>query len=359
MTDSTLWQLIILKFTGEATPEQLAELEQVLKQYPELGFQLSILEDVWKNKQKREPLDIDDHFNRHLQRLSNHLSDDALKYDQPAPVFELPVKRSFYKRAWFIPTAAASCLLVLLLLFYQSKTKEQPAMPTVQNLVSTKNGSKTKLQLPDGSEVWLNAGSKISYGNDFTGPERQVTLNGEAFFEVVKDSSRPFIIHTNAVDIKVLGTAFNVRSYPDEKVTETALIRGSVEVTVHKNPGKKIVLKPNEKLIVNNDSLVTKNPIPLMTLTQVHHVNQGRDSATMETLWTKNKLVFDGETLQQVAVKLERWYGVQVTIQSDRLKNMEYNGVFEDENLNEVLYALQLTGNFNYTIKKKEVIIQP
>jgi ferric-dicitrate binding protein FerR (iron transport regulator) len=91
----------------------------------------------------------------------------------------------------------------------------------------------------------------------------------------------------------------------------------------------------------------------------VHYVNRSRDSSSMETLWTKNKLVFDAETLQQVALKLERWYGVRVVIQSDRLKNTEYNGVFEDENLSEVLYALQLTGNFNYTIKKQEVIIKP
>jgi Fe2+-dicitrate sensor, membrane component len=353
MTDERIWQLIILKFTGEAGSEELAELEQLLKQQPGLGFQLGILEEVWAAKQKKDTPDIDDSFNRHLQRLSNQVPVDN----------HIPSRKPLYKRAWFISTAAAACLLVFALLFYQSPPKQPPAAPAVQNLVSTHNGSKTKLQLPDGSEVWLNAGSKISYGNDFTGPERRVTLYGEAFFDVVKDSTRPFIIHTNAIDIRVLGTAFNVRSYPDEKMTETALIRGSIEVTLRKHPGRKIVLKPSEKLIVKNDTLSAKitgkPPDPLMTLTQVHYVNEGRDSASMETLWTKNKLVFDGETLQEVAVKLERWYGVKVTIQSELLKNTEYNGVFEDENINEVLYALQLTGNFNYTIKKKEVIIKP
>lgn len=378
MTDEKIWQLIILKFTGEATPGQLAELEQALKQYPDFGFQLEILEEIWKNRSQRERLPVDDSFNRHLQRLSNHWSEEALRYETTEPVAEtipLPptlrggTKKSFSSYIYIISGAAACFILVFwIVLNYQNKTEKQPAA-TAQNLVSTKNGSKSKLQLPDGTEVWLNSGSKISYGNDFTGNTRQVTLKGEAFFEVVKDASRPFIIHTDAIDIKVLGTAFNVRSYPDEKVTETALIRGSVEITLHTNPDKKIILKPKEKLIVKNDStLVTtgnkpggkdNKQIPLLTLTEVHTVNQGHDAEAMETLWTRNKLVFDGETLQQVALKIERWYGVKVTIQSDQLKQTEYNGVFEDENLAEVLYALQLTGNFNYTIRKNEVIIKP
>jgi transmembrane sensor len=373
MTDEKIWQLIILKFTGEATPGQLAELEQALKLYPEFGFQLGILEEIWKNKQQRESLNIDDSFNRHLQRLTNHWSEDALNYEMTEPVTDIApagtpgTKKIIPSYAWFISGAAACLILVFWIVLSNYNKTGKPPATIAQNLVSTKNGSKSKLQLPDGTEVWLNSGSKISYGNDFTGNTRQVTLKGEAFFEVVKDASRPFIIHTDAIDIKVLGTAFNVRSYPDEKVTETALIRGSVEITLHTNPDKKIILKPKEKLIVKNDSTsVNKGKaekdnkqIPLLTLTEVHTVNKGKDSAAMETLWTKNKLVFDGETLQQVALKIERWYGVKVTVQSDRLKQVEYNGVFEDENLAEVLYALQLTGNFNYTIRKNEVIIKP
>lgn len=96
-----------------------------------------------------------------------------------------------------------------------------------------------------------------------------------------------------------------------------------------------------------------------MVLTQVHYVDQAKDSAAMETLWTRNKLVFDGETLEQVALKLERWFGVKVTIKSDHLKKTQYHAVFEEENLAEVLYALHMTGNFNYTIRKNEVIIKP
>jgi len=374
MTDEQIWQLIIAKLTGEATSEQLARLEEALQQYPEFIFQLSILEEVWQNRYRKEQLNASDSFNKHLQRLSNHLDDNVLRYEAGEHPGEEPVAtgngRKWYTRSLVIYAVAASVMIAILIpVLNKSHVAPKQSAPFAQNLVSTRNGSKTKIQLPDGTQVWLNADSKIAYGNDFTGSCRQVSLKGEAFFDVVKDASRPFIIHTDAVDIKVLGTAFNVRSYPNEKVMETALIRGAIEVTLHRNPGKKIMLKPNEKLIVKNDSVLlpasdikvksNDKPIPLLTLTQVHHVREGADSATLETLWTKNKLVFDGETLQQVALKLERWYGVKVTIQSNQLKNVEYSGVFDDEELPEVLYALKVSGNFNYSIKKKEVIIKP
>jgi len=371
MTEEKVWELLILKLSGEATPQQLAELDLALQQHPEYSFQLAIIENAWKSRQQRGPLNTADPFNRHLQRLSNHLSDDALKYESAEPVIGIvPVRqrKTIYKRIALITAVAASLALAFIIVYNNSGNKPKPVIAAAQNLVSTKNGSKSKIQLPDGTEVWLNSGSKISYGNDFTGSTRQVSLKGEAFFDVVKDSNRPFIIHTDAIDIKVLGTAFNVRSYPDEKLTETALIRGSVEITLRTSPDKKIILKPSEKLVVKNDSALVLNgqptdkaahPAPLLALTKVHYVDRARDSSPMETLWTKNKLVFDGETLQQVAQKLERWYGVQVIIKSDKLKNTEYNGIFEDENISEVLYALQLTGNFNYSIKKQEVIIRP
>ncbi|HEY0612501.1 MAG TPA: FecR family protein, partial [Chitinophaga sp.] len=331
---------------------------EALRQNPGLGFSLEILERVWNNKQSPELPDTADRFNRHLQRLSNHLSDETLRYETAAP---LPPERRqwtrFYRFAWPLAVAAACCAFVFLVLRNSSR-KKLPA-ETAQSEVCTKNGSKSKLQLPDGTEVWLNAGSRITYGDDFNGPEREVTLEGEAFFDVAANADAPFIIHTKLVDITVLGTAFNVRAYANEKVAETALLRGSVEIRLHSSPEKKIILKQAEKLIVRDDSISLAKPIPVMTLTQVRYLSQGRDSAAMETLWLKNKLVFDEEPLEQVALKLERWYGVKVTIEDDQLKNIAYSGVFEDEELTEVLYALQLTGNFHYTVRKKEVIIRP
>lgn len=358
MKPEKIWELLVLKLSGEATPAQEAELEAALRQNPELGFSLEILERVWKSKQQPGLPDIDERFNRHLQRLSNHLSDETLRYETAAPLPPEKRRRTIlYRFAWPTAVAAACCAIAFFVI--RNSPEKKIAADTVQSEVCTKNGSKSKLLLPDGTEVWLNAGSRITYGNDFNKRDRQVSLEGEAFFDVAANADAPFIIHTKLVDITVLGTAFNVRAYANEKVAETALIRGSVEIKLHSSPEKKIILKPEEKLIVRNDSTTLAKPVPVMTLTQVHYLDRRRDSTAMETLWLKNKLVFDEEPLEQVALKLERWYGVKVIILDEQLKNTAYSGVFEDEALQEVLYALQLTGNFHYTIRKKEVIIRP
>lgn len=361
MDNEKMWHLLILKLSGEASKEELDELDHVLQQDPDLALKAMSVESVWRNKGNQAPEGTDDLFNRHLQRLSDDTAENTPFYHT-----EDPRPRRTIKLKW-IAAAMAAAACVLFAVLRGGAPTPVPSASATRNFVSTKNGSKSKLQLPDGTQVWLNSGSNISYGNDFDGPTRQVKLTGEAFFDVVKDNARPFIIHTTTIDIKVLGTAFNVRSYPEEKVTETSLIRGAVEITLKANSDKKILLKPNEKLIVSNDSsLLVKDSAQIagalkkptvMTLTQVHHL--AKDTVATEVLWTKNKLVFDGETLSEVALKLERWYGVKVIIRGDELKDTQYTGVFSDDNLTEVLYALQLSGNFKYVIRRNEVIIRP
>jgi ferric-dicitrate binding protein FerR (iron transport regulator) len=235
-----------------------------------------------------------------------------------------------------------------------------------ENTVSTKPGSKSKVQLPDSSQVWLNADSRITYNESFRGPFREVQLIGEAYFDIAKDKDHPFIIHAGSIDVRVLGTSLNIRSYTNEKNTEAVLIHGSIEVTIRSSPDKKIILQPNEKLIVQNGKamLVKGKPVeqkeenePVMTLGKAHI--QRKDSTAMDILWVKNKLAFDQETLEEVARKIERWYAVKVTISDERLKRTEYSAVFEDESLRQVMEALRMTGNFRYSIIKKEVNITP
>ncbi|HEV8283125.1 MAG TPA: FecR domain-containing protein [Chitinophagaceae bacterium] len=235
---------------------------------------------------------------------------------------------------------------------------------TQNNTVLTMRGFKTKIVLPDGSNVWLNADSKITYDKNFVGAQREVSLTGEAFFDVVKDKARAFIVHTQTIDLKVLGTSFNVRAYENEKETETALMHGSIEVTVKNNPGKKIILKPNEKLIVKNQmpnaSQSKEEKIseedPLIAISQIHYYKN--DSSAYETSWIKNRLAFNKEPLEKIALKIERWFNVKVTISDPALKDAKYQAVFENETLEEVMEALRLTGNFHYAIEKGEVIIK-
>jgi transmembrane sensor len=331
MEEEKLWYLLSVKLTGEATSEEIAELDKLLQENPELGLQAQLLLQMWKKKPVQENK-TDDFFNRHLQRFSNNpdIYPGLAEYSPGItdPSAEKTSRRIY--RWWLTASGVAACLIVALLLYKNNSNKPGQNLKKqeslAQNTVSTRKGSKSNIQLPDGSMAWLNADSKLTYNENFRGDFREVSLEGEAFFDVVKDKTRPFIIHTKTLDIKVLGTAFNVRAYETEKNTQTALFRGSVEVSLHNNPEKKIVLKPNEKLVVNNKSFRfgtekdSKNSNLAATdldikVSKVHF--EAKDSSALETLWIKNKLVFDAESLEEVAQKIERWYDVKVIINGD------------------------------------------
>ncbi len=353
--EERFWFLASLKLSGEATPEEQQELADLLRANPHMGLQLELFTNIWRQQpaSQKKP----EAFNRHLQRLSSHLAHPVLQYEKP------PRRRL---RPIALAIAASLAGVVLLLGLY--RWTRNPETRDGYNTVSTRPGSRSKIQLPDGTLVWLNADSRLAYKVDPNGPNREVQLTGEAYFDVARDKAHPFLIHTATIDIRVLGTSFNVRSYGNEKNTETSLFQGSVEVALHNNPERKIILRPNEKLIVHNNELAvssiktkTQNEDepdePLMTLGKVHF--QPTDSSYTEMLWTKNKLAFDNSTLEEVALQLERWYGVRVTFSDVRLKSNHFSGVFEDESLAQVMHALGLTGDFHYTINKKEVTITP
>ena len=364
-----IWLLLSLKLSGEATGEELQELSRLMQEHPVIAMRANMLGNIWKEKYPGPPARKDDLFNKHLQRLSNHLSEPALKYEtvEMPENFQVEAVVPFYKRYRALLAGGIAASVLFAVFLFTGSLEKKKYHTIAQNTVSTKRGSKTKIQLPDGSQAWLNADSKLTYNESFTGAAREVTLSGEAYFDVVKDKAHPFIIHTESIDLKVLGTAFNVRSYANEKNTETALIRGSIEIVLRNNPDKKIILKPYEKLVVqNNEFTVTQKPggsdisdndHPLMTLSKVHF--QKKDSVATEILWVKDKLAFEGETLENIALKIERWYDVKVVITDVDLKDNTYSGVFEDESLKQVMEALRLTGNFRYLIGKKEVIIKP
>ncbi|HLZ88177.1 MAG TPA: FecR domain-containing protein, partial [Puia sp.] len=290
---------------------------------------------------------------RHLRRLN----------ETEAPPSPAPRHRRFYLFAFTI----AASLAAVFLFVYQWAPKKA-VQPVAQNTVSTKPGSKSKIQLPDGSLVWLNADSRIIYNESFRGAAREVQLCGEAYFDVVKDHNHPFIIHTHAIDVLVLGTTLNVRSYSNERNTEAVLIHGSVQVTLRDNPAKKIILQPNDKLVVQNGRRLLLAPggravqkeadtTQVMSLGKAHF--KAKDTVATEVLWVKNKLAFDEESLESVALKIERWFNVKVLITDPSLQHIEYSGVFEDETLPQVMEALRLTGNFHYTIHRREVTIRP
>ena len=196
---------------------------------------------------------------------------------------------------------------------------------------------------------------------------REVDLEGEAYFDVAKDPERPFIVHASSLNIKAVGTVFVVKSYPQDETVETTLLRGIIEVSRIDYPeGSKVILKPNEKLIFSKQ---LENGVPQIANTVSGHDNietVGKisvaavsktipDSNKVETSWVYNRLVFDGDSFQELAEKMERWYNVKIIFKSNELFHYRFKGAFANETVKEALNALQLTANFSYQINNNEI----
>lgn len=370
MIENRIWLLLSLEMSGEATPEELEELEALLKMEPGISQKADLLRKLKPIGFPVNNADITNAFEKHMRKLKSEPGPNDVKPgdEEKEYPFMQPQKRSLKYRWILAGVGIAASLIGIFFFFYPHK--QLTSEKIYENTVSTPVSSKSKVQLPDGSQVWLNASSRLDYSKDFSGKYREVKLTGEAYFDVAKDKTRPFIIHTQALDITVIGTAFNVRAYADEKTTETSLIRGSIEITLHDNPGKKIVLKPNDKVVISNiqstraDTANTDTEhkfaaktktAPVITLENVHLDKNEQD--VIETMWVYNKLAFDNEPLEKIATALQRWYNVEITVINEELKEKHFTGIFENKTLPEVLDALQASKYLDYEIRENKVKI--
>ncbi|MHA4844644.1 FecR family protein [Flavitalea antarctica] len=353
MVRDRIWTLMARKLAGEITSEEQTELEQFLRTNPDIHFPLQTISDLWVpdtyDMDPEEPdAESEAAYEAHLVRLRNA---HPLTH-KAGSVNLLP---------YFITLVAILTITYLLMPRKRDATKA-----AAMSEISTKNGSKTKTVLPDGSRVWLNAETTLTYNESFGKDNREVKLIGEAYFIVVKDSANPFIIHTPRMDLRVLGTSFNVKSYPGEETSEAALISGSLEIRLTAGDRKKIILRPSQKLVISNDSVPRPDKQnagksvdePAMAIRDVTHFKQA-DSIIIETSWVENQLVFQDEALVDIASKMEKWYGVQIEFEKEFLKDLRFTGIFEKETIQQALHALSITGDFDYMIRPSGVTISP
>ena len=303
-------------------------------------------------------------------KLYEHLGKDKHDTLETTTPTMLPQNHTRGQR-WFLyaGSIAASLLLMLMLFYFRDDKPQQPlneAPLSAQLIYTSLHGERKSFQLPDGSTVLMNGGSSIEVSKDFNIADREISLKGEAYFNVTHNAQKPFIIHTNNINVKVLGTEFDVKAYPEDKTTEAILIRGSVEVTLHDKPEAKIILKPQHKLIVQNKSASIEKTsdstvvIPKIIPEKIKMLNvtlNASDSTVMETSWKDNRLNFSDETLAEVALKLERWYGVKVNVEGDIAWKYKFTGIFENETIDETLKALQLSLFFHYHIENGKILI--
>ena len=199
-------------------------------------------------------------------------------------------------------------------------------------------GQRACISLQDGTVVWLNAQSTLTYPSHFYGKERTVSIIGEAFFEVAKDKNRPFIVAAQDAKIQVLGTKFNVYSYPDSKQIRTSLIEGAVQVFYK---SKQVILRPNEESIAQDGKLTVsniKNPDML--------------------LWRNGIYSFNNERLADIVNKLELYYDVTINIANPKLKDINYTCKFRQrDGIEKILHTIQKIHHFKIEIDKENNVI--
>ena len=223
-------------------------------------------------------------------------------------------------------------------------------------------GAKSIVTLSDGTKVWLNAGSKLRYPVNFLAKSREVYLEGEAFFDVAKMKSKLFIVKTFNLNIKVYGTQFNVKSYPDENQIQTTLVKGSVaiESTTEKNT---IYLKPNQT-VTYYKSLPKKAENQKPVVASKNNKIDVAEKVVMIpeidplpiTSWKDSLWIIDGEELDHLAVKLERRFNVRISFQSESLKKYRFSGTLKEETFEQVLKIIRLSAPIQYTIENNNVV---
>lgn len=209
------------------------------------------------------------------------------------------------------------------------------------NTLTTPMGGQYQLILPDGSKVWLNAGSSLHFPTAFAGKERRVELKGEAYFEVAKNKAMPFKVFANDMEVKVLGTHFNVMAYEDEKSMNTTLLEGSVQVL--KGSGR-VYLEPGEEAVLNKTS---------------GNMNVSTADIEHAVAWKNGYFIFSDENIESIMRKVSRWYNVDVTFKGS-MNNKDFVGtISRNKNVSELLRMLELTGAVHFSIEGRRITVMP
>jgi ferric-dicitrate binding protein FerR (iron transport regulator) len=334
MANDHLLELISRSLSGEATAEELQALETLLATDEKARARYGLLQQFLNQHETVSSTAVEESLQQVLGRL------------QLTPVSSMAPRAKRVHMSRFIKRSLAAAVVIAVLggaawWLNVKKTGNTFALVEKHNAV----GTKSTIVLSDGSKIWLNADSKITYPESFTGRTREVYLSGEAFFEVTKNPQQPFIIHLSKGTVRVLGTSFNIRAYDNERVIETSVATGRVAFIPAPAAGKQrdtIFLTPNNKVHYSvNDDQVKVAPT----------------AAVEDKAWTEGKLIFKARTLEEIAIELERNFGKKVVFVDEAPKYYRLTGAFENNSLDEILFYLSKSKNFNYTITNTELLI--
>lgn len=298
-----------------------------------------------------------------LENWKSAASANRLEFDDVAELwrrtgtFQFPVKTDtdralseVHRKSWIRPTQAfrltlirqIAAVLILSVLFsglYAWFFADKSVNTVYYEEVQAAYGTRTNIELPDGSSVFLNSGSSLRFSSQLAGQkERRVVLTGEGYFKVAKDPERPFIVDMKKLSVEALGTAFNVNAYEPDSQIEVLLTEGKVAVRAgsDKKPGNELILEPDQLAHYDAD----ENKLLKESVT-----NPGK-----YTGWTEGKMIFVDDPIRKVIQRMENWYNVDIRLEDKQLMNYRFTGTFVDESPEEILNILSLTSPLKYEI---------
>ncbi len=307
---------------GNLSPDERKRFEKLLQSSPEFRAKFQEMSHLYRlseNYKKQKNIDVSaawDTLSRKIALLT------------------------FKEKAWNFTRTAAAILLPLFLLYqYVLLPSVNRNMPEQTITLASMPGVITKAVLPDGSEVWLNSQSELTYPLRFKGKERIVRLKGEAYFNVVSDKKHRFNVLTpHQMTVSAYGTEFNVDAYEDNARHKVTLVRGNVEVAAEGLAEKKDLKQGEQALFTPATKEITT----------------AKADTYVETAWRDGKLVFRREKFENLTEKLSRKFGVTIVLQDEKLKDYEYTATFTDESLEEILELLKRSAPITYTVYKPE-----
>ncbi len=311
MNNQKFQEIISRYFRGQLADNEYDLLSDALQDKSNQEY-FETAKQEWENNP-----DLDELGHRNLDRLDYQISKQSTSRNVP-----------ILRKLWFQVASAAAVLLVGLLAgstftyLISNKTSSE------QLVFETPRGEKSLVKLPDGSEIWLNASSRLVY-NTFSDKHRQVELKGEAFFKVARDEKAPFVVKTNECEVEVLGTTFNVMAYDEFGRKEITLLSGKVDVHMK---GAEQVLKPGQALILKNNSYRVDEVI-----------------ASESSGWVENKFNFKNIPLSELMKRLENWYDVDITLENNTGREVNFTGTFKnEETIWQVLDAIKVYTPISY-----------
>ncbi len=310
-------QLILKSLSGTATADEQQQLAHWTELSAENKKEVEDYQQVWKLGATKPLPDFDSIAE--LKKLETKLDQQDKKIKVLFP----------YRSLAFKVAASITLLIVCSVLLYQIAFK-------TEIIVKESGTEKIQFTLPDGSVVWLNEKSKITYASDFNS-ERHIELSGEGFFEVTHNPDKPFVIRADKSEVKVLGTSFNVRAYENENLNEVYVVTGKVRLS--DNRDQNIILSPGEEGILDKQNNI---------------LSRNAETNPNDLAWKSKQLIFKKTSLTDVAATLEKYFQISITVKNPDLQKCRFTSSFNNPTLEEVIEAISIALNLNIVHQNKK-----